>query len=230
MCFKSRKVNNILLQQTTFFVHVHKTNHPSITKFIRCADATIVFNLLYIENRCQMTTACACEVYGTSSNLPFASFSKKIPSIHLAVYTISNFLEFGKKRVGAGKATKTLKNALSQAENFEFSNRRSFWENSIFEKFGKHTSRSFNNLKNKSCQCNTNQSVEMTDAPWGSNDIFFVFVIGINESLNSGIQLPIFFARFFFVTCHSLSLGVASSFTLLCHSGFRGELMRWPRS
>ena len=59
------------------FERVHKITQLSITKLTRCTVATTILNRLYISVRCQMGTACVCEVYETSSNLPFASFSRK---------------------------------------------------------------------------------------------------------------------------------------------------------
>ena len=63
-----------------------------------------------------MGTACACEVYETSSSLPFAIFSKKY-----AIFTswLNKFQLPGvwECRFGAGKVETTLKNALIQAPN-----------------------------------------------------------------------------------------------------------------
>ena len=78
MCFKSREVNNIILQQTTttFSYACIKLLIYQSKNFIRCTVATIL-NRLYNGVCCQTGTACACEVYETSSNLSLACFSRK---------------------------------------------------------------------------------------------------------------------------------------------------------
>ena len=57
-----------------FFVRVHKIDQSK--NFKRCTVAMIL-NRLYFGVCSQMGTACACEVYETSSNLSFACFSRK---------------------------------------------------------------------------------------------------------------------------------------------------------
>ena len=76
MCFKSREVNNKVLQQTTFSYACIKLLIYQSKNFKRCTVATIL-NCLYFGVCCQMGTACACEVYETSLNLSFACFSRK---------------------------------------------------------------------------------------------------------------------------------------------------------
>ena len=77
MCFKSREVNNVILQRTTFSYACIKLLIYQSKNFTRCTVAAIL-NRLYNGVCCEMGAACACKVYETSSNLSFAWFSRKL--------------------------------------------------------------------------------------------------------------------------------------------------------
>ena len=133
MCFKSREVNNIKLQQTTFSNACIKLLIYQSKNSINCTVVTIL-NCLCIDVCCQMGTACACEVYETSSNLSFACFSRESETFNSRFTQIPTSLEFGKIGIWRGRVEKTLENALIQASKFWHPIRQSFRENCRFLK------------------------------------------------------------------------------------------------
>ena len=148
MCFKSRGVNNIILQQATFSVRVQRITHLSIKNFCTlhcCYDIEPPLHWRLLPNG-----YCLCfEVYETSSNLSFASFSRQIRNNQFPVYTNSNFLEFGKTGLGRERVEKTLKMPRSRHQNLG-SQFAVLEKIAFFEKFRKHTKLNYNNLNNKS--------------------------------------------------------------------------------
>ena len=162
--FQKQKSKQQYTPATTFFVGVHKITHLSFKKIstLHCSYNDIEPPLHW---RSLPNGYClCCEVYGTSLNLPFASFSKKsevFTSRFTQIPTSRSLEKLGWNREGKKKP---LKSPWSRHKNLGSQFTVVFEKIAFFEKYGKHTRQNYKNLNNKLFQCNTNQSLEMSDA------------------------------------------------------------------
>ena len=99
--------------------------------FIRCNVATTILNRRYIGVSCEMSMVCACEVYETSSNLPFACSSLKCAIFTYPFTQIATSLSLGKPGWGGDGKKKPFKNALFQAPKFGLSISVDFGKNAL---------------------------------------------------------------------------------------------------